>query len=158
MDKSKTYAASVIFHPLGQWFCRPTWKITVEKIQTNATNMILPFLMHTKSCFCSCYMTVIFYFACGSASLLWLENPWELFQGINIAIGCFLWVWWVCVGDGWVGSGSVDSGHHQLSENIWFVWSKHPQKGPTVEKLEWWRTDRQTHTQSPFRLIDSAHP
>ena len=28
------------------------------------------------------------------------------------------------MGDGGVGSGSVDSGCHQLSENIWFVWSK----------------------------------
>lgn len=40
---------------------------------------------HTKSCLYFCYMTVIF-FACGSASLLWLENPEGLFQGINIAI------------------------------------------------------------------------
>ena len=38
--------------------------------------------------------------------------------------GWILWVGWVCVGDGGVGSGSVDSGCHQLSENIWFVWSK----------------------------------
>ena len=40
--------------------------------------------------------------------------------------GCGLvgWVWWVCVGDGWVVSESVDSGCHKLSENIWFVWSK----------------------------------
>ena len=28
------------------------------------------------------------------------------------------------VGDGWVVSGSVDSGCHKLSENVWFVWSK----------------------------------
>ena len=28
------------------------------------------------------------------------------------------------MGDGGVGSGLVDSGCHQLSENIWFVWSK----------------------------------
>ena len=28
------------------------------------------------------------------------------------------------MGDGGVGSGSVDSGGHQLSENIWFIWSK----------------------------------
>ena len=28
------------------------------------------------------------------------------------------------MGDGGVGSGSLDSGCHQLSENIWFVWSK----------------------------------
>ena len=28
------------------------------------------------------------------------------------------------MGDGGVGSGSVDSRCHQLSENIWFVWSK----------------------------------
>ena len=40
--------------------------------------------------------------------------------------GWILWVGWVCVGDGEVGSGSVDSGCHQLSENIWFIWSKHP--------------------------------
>ena len=32
-----------------------------------------------------------------------------------------LWVWWVCVGDGLVGSGLLDSGCPQLSENIWFV-------------------------------------
>ena len=31
------------------------------------------------------------------------------------------WVWWVC--DGCVDSGSVDSGYHKLSENVWFVWS-----------------------------------
>ena len=42
--------------------------------------------------------------------------------------GWILWVGWVCVGDGGVGSGSVDCGCHQLSENIWFVWSKHPSK------------------------------
>ena len=35
--------------------------------------------------------------------------------------GWILWVGWVCVGDGGVGSGSLDSGCHQLSENIWFV-------------------------------------
>ena len=35
--------------------------------------------------------------------------------------GWILWVGWVCVGDGGVGSGSVDCGCHQLSENIWFV-------------------------------------
>ena len=28
------------------------------------------------------------------------------------------------MGDVGVGSGSVESGCHQLSENIWFVWSK----------------------------------
>ena len=28
------------------------------------------------------------------------------------------------MGDGGVGSGLVDSRCHQLSENIWFVWSK----------------------------------
>merc|ERR1712130_118261 len=36
--------------------------------------------------------------------------------------GWILWLGWVCVGDGGVGSGSLDSGCHQLSENIWFVW------------------------------------
>ena len=35
--------------------------------------------------------------------------------------GWILWVGWVCVGDGGVGSGSLDSGCHQLSENICFV-------------------------------------
>ena len=35
-------------------------------------------------------------------------------------MGCG-WVWWVCVGDGLVGSGLLDSGCHQLSENIWFL-------------------------------------
>merc|ERR1712130_839402 len=34
--------------------------------------------------------------------------------------GWILWVGWVCVGDGGVGSGSVDCGCHQLSENICF--------------------------------------
>ena len=38
-SQSKTYAASVTFRPLGQLFCRPTWKITVEKIQTNVTSV-----------------------------------------------------------------------------------------------------------------------
>ena len=28
------------------------------------------------------------------------------------------------VGGGWVVSGSVDSGCHKLTENVWFVWSK----------------------------------
>ena len=47
-------------------------------------------------------------------------EKWSYYVGC----GWVLWVWWVCVGDGGVGSGSVDSGCHQLSENIWFVWSK----------------------------------
>ena len=38
-----------------------------------------------------------------------------------LSCGCILWEGLVCVGDGGVGSGSVDSGCHQLSENIWFV-------------------------------------
>ena len=42
----------------------------------------------------------------------------------RLGSGWVWWVWWVCVGDGWVVSGSVDSGSHLLSENIWFVWSK----------------------------------
>ena len=39
----------------------------------------------------------------------------------KVGCGWVLWVWWVSVGDGGVGSGSVDSGCHQLSENAWFV-------------------------------------
>ena len=45
----------------------------------------------------------------------------------RLGLGWVWWVcWWVCVGDGdgWVVSGSVDSGCHELSENVWFVWSK----------------------------------
>ena len=42
----------------------------------------------------------------------------------RLGSGWVWWVWWVCVGDGWVVSGSVNSGCHKLSENIWFVWSK----------------------------------
>ena len=34
------------------------------------------------------------------------------------------WAWWVCVGDGWVVSESVDSGSRKLSKIVWFVWSK----------------------------------
>ena len=70
--------------------------------------------------------------------------------------GWILWVGWVCVGDKGVGSGSVDSGCHQISENIWFVWSKHPS-----ESFKWSFSGKvgvMTDTHSPFRLIDSAHP
>ena len=44
-------------------------------------------------------------------------------EKLSYFVGCgwVFWVWWVCVGDGGVGSGSLDSGCHQLSENIWFV-------------------------------------
>ena len=44
-------------------------------------------------------------------------EKWSYYVGC----GWVLWVWWVCVGDWGVGSGSVVSGCHQLSENIWFV-------------------------------------
>ena len=82
---------------------------------------------------------------------LWVMGEWEVGQwivGVNsfqkiyafysvkhqkvekwsyyASCGWILWVGWVCVGDKGVGSGSVDSGCHQISENIWFVWSKHP--------------------------------
>ena len=36
----------------------------------------------------------------------------------------FGWVWLVRKCNGRVVGGSVDSGCHKLSENIWFVWSK----------------------------------
>ena len=39
------------------------------------------------------------------------------------------WVWEVCVGDGCVVSESMDSGCHELSENVWFVWSNTPYSG-----------------------------
>ena len=39
----------------------------------------------------------------------------------KMCCGWILWVGWVCVGDGGAGSGSLDSGCHQLSENISFV-------------------------------------
>ena len=51
------------------------------------------------------------------------------------------WVWWVRVGDGSVVSRSVDSGCHNLSENIWFVWSKTCYKG---EKLRCHACDTRT--------------
>ena len=38
------------------------------------------------------------------------------------------------MGDGGVGSGSVDSGCHQLPENIWFVCLPSDLNGPSVEK------------------------
>ena len=44
----------------------------------------------------------------------------------------FWWVWWVRKGDGRVFGGSVDSGCHKLSENIWFVWSRTPYSGEKV--------------------------
>ena len=44
-------------------------------------------------------------------------EKWSYYVGC----GWVLWVWWFCVGDGGVGSRSLDSGCHQLSENIWFV-------------------------------------
>ena len=47
----------------------------------------------------------------------------------RLGSGWVWWVWWVCVGDGWVVSGSVDSGCQKLSENIWFVWSKTSHSG-----------------------------
>ena len=52
--------------------------------------------------------------------------------------GWILWVGWVCVGDGGVGSGSVDSGCHQLSENILFVLCKTPKSGKMVILCELW--------------------
>ena len=57
-----------------------------------------------------------------------------------------LWVRWVCVGDGWVDSGSVDSGYHKLWENVWFIWSK------TSYSEDKWRchrcgTNKQTNKQ-----------
>ena len=41
-----------------------------------------------------------------------------------VRLGVFLVglaVCWFCVGDGWLVSGSVDSGCYKLSENVWFV-------------------------------------
>ena len=38
----------------------------------------------------------------------------------KVGCGWVLWVWWVCVGDGWVDRVLLDRGCHQLSENIWF--------------------------------------
>ena len=47
-----------------------------------------------------------------------------LYCGWKVLLGGFWWVWWVKKGDRRVFGGSVDSGCHKLSENIWFVWSK----------------------------------
>ncbi len=74
--------------------------------------------------------------------------------------GWILWVGWVCVGDGEVGSGSVDSGCHQLSENIWILLSKHASgwfKWSFSGKVGV-MTDRQTHTHkiSTYRLGPSV--
>ena len=38
----------------------------------------------------------------------------------KVGCGWVLWLWGVCVGDGWVGRVLLDRGCHQLSENIWF--------------------------------------
>ena len=43
-----------------------------------------------------------------------------------------LWVCLVCVGDGLVGIRLLDSGCHELSENIWFVY------GVKHHKVEKW--------------------
>ena len=44
------------------------------------------------------------------------------------------------MGDGSVVSGSLDSGCHKLSENIWFVWSKTSYGGDKLSpsKVEFW--------------------
>jgi hypothetical protein len=52
--------------------------------------------------------------------------PTQLLESGKMVILCelcgwILWVGWVFVGDGGVGSGSMDCGCHQLSENICFV-------------------------------------
>ena len=41
-------------------------------------------------------------------------------------------VWWVRKGDRWLVGGSMDSGCHKLSENIWFVWSGRSYSGEKV--------------------------
>ena len=67
----------------------------------------------------------------------------------KVGCGWVLWVWLVCVGDGGVGSGSVDSGCHQLSENIWFMWSKMSYSGDMEGchdvkiGLEFWKQNSQ---------------
>ena len=60
------------------------------------------------------------------------------------------WVLWVCVGDGWVVSGSVDSGSHKLSENVWFVWSKTSYSG---EKWRCHRSGRTNKQQGKIELL-----
>ena len=37
------------------------------------------------------------------------------------------------MGDGSVVSGSVDSGCHKVSENVWFVWSKTSYSGDVTD-------------------------
>ena len=83
---------------------------------------------------------------CGCGGSVWVMGEWAVGQWIvgvtsfqkiyglysvehhkvekwSYYVGCrwVLWVWWDCVGDGEVGSGSLDTGSHQLSENTWFV-------------------------------------
>ena len=55
------------------------------------------------------------------------------------------------MGDGGVGNGSVDSGCHQLSENIWFVWSKMSYSGDMEGCHACARTDGQRTTECEDR-------
>ena len=65
----------------------------------------------------------------------------------------FRWVWWVRKGDGRVFGGSVDSGCHKLSENIWFVWSRTPYSGEKVGCDACPRTDRRTDCEDRARFL-----
>ena len=60
------------------------------------------------------------------------------------------------MGDGGVGSGSVDSGCHQLSENIWFVWSKMSYSGD-MEGCHACvrRTDGRTECEDSARILET---
>ena len=51
------------------------------------------------------------------------------------------------MGDGSVGSGSVDSGCHEHSENVWFVWSKTSNSGDVND------TDGRTDGRGKIELL-----
>ena len=53
--------------------------------------------------------------------------PW-----VRCASGNVWWFWWVRKGDGRVAGGSMDSVCHNLSEDIWVVWSKRSYSGEMV--------------------------
>ena len=67
------------------------------------------------------------------------------------------WAWWVCVGDGWVVSESVDTGCHKLLENIWCVWSKTSYSG---DKWRCYRcgTDERTNDERRTREDSATQP
>ena len=54
------------------------------------------------------------------------------------------------VGDGWVIGGSVDSGWHELSESIWFVWSNTSQSEVFIASVtkHWSSQSRQNNWSS----------